>query len=140
MRPIKDIIRFLGSAFVFDLSLIRTGCAVGNGNGNGDFKELGVLGYLLQWRSHLLGVPMSGRSEEWKSRCNFPPAGGQVAPPAFNDEWASPFNGRSEKSGIDEWESRCNFPPAGGKVAPPAFYDGLGVPIEWASRWIGRSR
>ena len=58
-----------------------------------DFKELGVLGYLLgvlgyllQWLSHLLGVPMSGRSDEWKSRCNFPPAGGKVAPPAFNDE------------------------------------------------------
>ena len=67
-----------------------------------DFKELGVLGYLLgvlgylvQWRSHLLGVPMSGRSDEWKGRCKFPHAGGKVAPPAFYDEWASPFNGCS---------------------------------------------
>ena len=58
----------------------------------------------------------------------------QIAPPAFYNEWASPFNGRSEKSGIDEWKSRCNFPPAGGKVAPPAFNDGLGVPIKWAFR------
>ena len=63
---------------------------------------LGVLGYLLQWRSHLLGVLVGGRSDEWKSG--------------------------------------CNFPPAGGKMAPPSFYDGLGVPMDWASRWIGRSR
>ena len=74
---------------------------------------------------------MSGRSDEWKSRCNFPPAGGKVAPPAFNDglgvhdEWAFlsnamalPSNGRS-----DESKGRCNLPPARGKVAPPAFYD-----------------
>ena len=28
---------------------------------------------------------MSGRSDEWKNRRNFPPAGGKVAPPAFYD-------------------------------------------------------
>ena len=72
-----------------------------------DFKELGVLGYLLgvlgylmQWRSHLLGVPMSGRSDEWKSRCEFSPSGGKVAPPTFYDEWAFPFNGRSHLMGV----------------------------------------
>ena len=32
---------------------------------------IGCLVYLMQWRSHLLGVPMSGRSDEWKSRCIF---------------------------------------------------------------------
>ena len=72
-----------------------------------DFKELGVLGYLLgvlgylmQWRSHLLGVPMNGRSDEWKSRRNFPPSGRKVAPLAFIDEWAFRFNGRSHLMGV----------------------------------------
>ena len=74
---------------------------------------MGVLGCLMQWRSHLLGVPMSGRSDEWKSRCNLPPAGGKVAPPAFYDglgvpdEWAFPMNGRPDGLGVpDEWAFR----------------------------------
>ena len=39
-----------------------------------------------------------GHLDEWKSRRNFPPAGGKVAPPAINDglgvpdEWAFPSN------------------------------------------------
>ena len=32
-----------------------------------------------------LGVPKKSGIDEWKSRCNFPPAGGKVAAPAFND-------------------------------------------------------
>ena len=93
---------------------------------------MGVLGYLMQWRSHLLGVPMGGRSDKWNSRCNCPPAGGKVAPPLFKDglgfpdEWAFPFNGRSEKSGIDEWKGRCNLPPSDDKLHLPHFTD------EWA--------
>ena len=49
----------------------------------------GVLGYSdllgMQWRSHLLGVPMSGRSDEWKSRCNVPPGGGTLHLHIFSD-------------------------------------------------------
>ena len=54
-----------------------------------DSNELGVLGYLL-------GVPMCGRSDGWKSRCNFPPAGGKVAPPVFYDGLGFPINGRPD--------------------------------------------
>ena len=57
----------------------------------------------MQWRSHLMGVPMSGKVG------------------AFYDEWAFPFNGRSEKSGIDEWKGRCDLPPSGGKLHLPHF-------------------
>ena len=50
---------------------------------------------------------MSGRSDEWKSRCNFPPAGGKVAPPAFTMDWAFPMNGCPDGLGVpDEWAFR----------------------------------
>ena len=73
---------------------------------------LGVLGYLMRWRSHLMGVPMSGRSDEWKSRSNFPPAGGKVAPPAFYDGLGVPHKWASDGLGVpisgrpDEWAFR----------------------------------
>jgi len=91
-----------------------------------DFKELGVLGYLLgvlgylmQWRSHLLGVPMNGRSDEWKSRRNFPPSGRKVAPLAFIDEWAFRFNGRSHLMGVPK--NRASMSGKVGAICrPPA--------------------
>ena len=73
---------------------------------------------------------MSGRSDEWKSRCNFPPTGGKVAPPAFYDglgvpdEWAFPMNGRS-----DEWKGRNNLPPSCGKLHLPHFTDERAFPF-----------
>ena len=100
---------------------------------------MGVLGYLMQWRSHPLGVPMSGRSDEWKSRCNFPPSGGKVAHPAFNDEWAFRFNGRSHLMGVPKnrasmVERSVQFAALRQQIAPPAFYD------EWAFPKIRASK
>ena len=71
--------------------------------------------------SKAMAFPSIRRSDEWKSRCNFPPSGGKVATTAFNDEWASRLNGRSEKSGIDGWKGRCNLPPSSGKLHLPYF-------------------
>ena len=51
-----------------------------------DFKELGVLGYQMQWRSHLMGV--FGYLMQWRSHLLGVPMNGKVGaicrPPAAN--------------------------------------------------------
>jgi len=64
-----------------------------------------------------------------------PPAANRQT--AFCDEWAFPFNGRSEKSGIDEWKGRCHLPPSGGKLHIPHFTMNGRSHLTWAFRKIG---
>ena len=62
-----------------------------------------------------LGVPMSGRSDEWKSRCNVPPAGGKVAPPSLYHKWAFHLMGVPEMGTHIRWERHCiRYPKAPG--------------------------
>ena len=54
---------------------------------------LGVLDCLLGVLGYLLGVPENWGIDEWKSRCNWPPAGGKLHLENFT------MNGRSRKFG-----------------------------------------
>ena len=60
---------------------------------------------------------MSGRSDEWKSRCNFPPAAEKLHLPHLTMDWAFPMNGRPNGLGVpDEWAFPSNamaFPSNG---------------------------
>ena len=56
------------------------------------------LGVPDEWAfpSNVMAFPSNGRSDECQGRCKLPPAGGKLHLPQFTDEWAFPFNGRSE--------------------------------------------
>ena len=52
------------------------------------------LGVTDEW-----AFPSYGRSDEWKGRCNLPPAGAKLHLPHFTNELAFPFNGNANQMG-----------------------------------------
>ena len=123
----------------------------------------GVFGYLMQWRSHPMGVPNLGTPIKWerpftvKCGVQFATGGRQIAPtfPLIDArffgtpiKWERPLNGNAHSSGMPNpserpfignaqsivKRGRCNFSAGGREIAQTFPF--IGTPIRWERHCI----